>query len=135
MLNKNSSCQKHSQNNSPPIPVTKEDNTDTQQYIQPEFSDCEEDSISLRLSNYNNSQIFNEGSKLKLNLKDSANLQVEKLDSEPRFSAQLLIAQETNNQSQIPLTPLQPNLPIVPDELPSLPIPEDTPDGVNTTLI
>ncbi|MDB9304701.1 hypothetical protein PN488_09980 [Nodularia spumigena CS-591/12] len=128
LLNKNSSCQKHSQNNSPPIPVTKEDNTDTQQYIQPEFSDCEEDSISLRLSNYNNSQIFNESSKLKLNLKDSANLQVEKLDSEPSFSAQLLIAQETNNQSQIPLTPLQPNLPIVPDELPSLPIPEDTPE-------
>ncbi|MFN7525653.1 MAG: hypothetical protein ACK5RD_21465, partial [Aphanizomenon sp.] len=41
---------------------------------------------------------------------------------------EILTAQETNNQQQTQFTPIQPNLPVVPKEIPSLPIPEDKPE-------
>ncbi|MFO5494801.1 MAG: hypothetical protein ACLBM6_20215, partial [Cuspidothrix sp.] len=46
----------------------------------------------------------------------------------PTFSKETLIAQDTNNQQQAQLIPVEPNLPIVPKEVPSLPIPDDKPD-------
>ena len=41
---------------------------------------------------------------------------------------EILTAQETNNQQQTQFTPIQPNLPVIPKEIPSLPIPEDKPE-------
>jgi hypothetical protein len=46
---------------------------------------------------------------------------------------EILTAQETNNQQQTQFTPIQPNLPVVPKEIPSLPIPEDKPE-TNTNI-
>ncbi|MDH6061699.1 hypothetical protein NWP17_14870, partial [Chrysosporum bergii ANA360D] len=48
--------------------------------------------------------------------------------SNPTIFTQSLIAQATNNQNQVPFTPVQPNRPEIPTEIPSLPVPEDIPE-------
>ncbi|WP_160170640.1 hypothetical protein [Aphanizomenon flos-aquae] len=63
-----------------------------------------------------------------LNINNTNNFHLYKSNYNTTFSGKTLIAQETSNQQQAQLTPVEPNLPVFPKEVPSLPIPDDKPE-------
>jgi hypothetical protein len=86
-----------------------------------------DDFLSVNADNHANEIYYNAlGQHSNINNINSFHLY--KLNYNYTFSDEILIAQETNNQQQAQFTPIQPNLPVVPKEIPSLPIPEDKPE-------
>jgi len=63
-----------------------------------------------------------------LNINNTNSFHLYKPNYNTTLSGETLIAQETSNQQQAQLTPVEPNLPVFPKEVPSLPIPDDKPD-------
>ena len=62
-----------------------------------------------------------------LNINNTNNFHLYKSNYNTTLSGETLIAQETSNQQQAQLTPVEPDLPVFPKEVPSLPIPDDKP--------
>ncbi|TAF07148.1 MAG: hypothetical protein EAZ77_10720 [Nostocales cyanobacterium] len=120
ILQTNSNCRGHTPSNSLLLPVTTEDHPHTQEDFQPEISGCEENSASFGLENSSNEASNEEF------IHDIYNYDIDKYTSKVPLGK--IIAQVPSNQNQAQLNPVEPNLPVVPKEVPSLPIPEEKPE-------
>ncbi|WP_413172054.1 hypothetical protein [Anabaena azotica] len=128
ILHTTSNCRGPTLGNSPQISVTIEDNLQTQEELKPEISDCEENSASLGLSDYGNSKVFENNSKHNANIKYHIATQQDEINLNLSLIDKNFLAQAQNTQNQAQLNPVEPNLPIVPKEIPSLPVPEEKPE-------
>jgi len=113
-----SSCEENRQEDSAPILVTTKNIPSVKEDLNRHIFGCE----------YRANEIYDNISNQDLNKNNTSNFYLYKPNYNTNLSDETLIAQETNNQQQAQLTPVEPNLPIVPKEVPSLPIPEDKPE-------
>ncbi|MBD2420690.1 hypothetical protein H6G54_23885 [Anabaena cylindrica FACHB-243] len=121
-------CRGHTLENYPFTPIIRADKPHTQEEFQPEISSCEENNTSFTLSDYSASEIIYGDYEQNINTKSIITPYYSKSLPEVTLKKEKLIAQSTNNQIQSQFNPVEPNLPVLPKEVPSLPIPEEKPE-------
>lgn len=118
ILHTASSCEENRLEDSAPILVTTNNIPSVEEDLKRHTFGCE---YSANKTYYNTPD-------QDLNINNTNSFHLYKPNYNTTLSVETLIAQETNNQQQAQLTPVEPNLPIVPKEVPSLPIPDDKPE-------
>lgn len=128
ILHTTSNCRGHTPSNSPQISVTTADNLQTQEEFKPEISGCEENSAYLALSHDSNSTVAEEDLKQDLDIKYYIDIYNDEINLDSSFINKKVLIQAQTIQNQAQLNPVEPNVPVVPQEIPSVPIPEEKPE-------
>jgi hypothetical protein len=117
ILDTSSSCEKNDFEDSLPILTTTKDNLGMKETLKSSILGCK----------YSSRDIYYDTSTQELNIEYSHNFYLHKSNHNTTLDKETLTAQVTNNQQQAQFTPVQPNVPVVPNELeiPSIPIRED----------
>ena len=113
-----SSCEGNRLEDSAPILVTRNNIPSVKEDLNRHTFSCE----------YSPHEIYYNIPDQDLNINNTNNFHLYKSNYNTTLSGETLIAQETSNQQQAQLTPVEPDLPVFPKEVPSLPIPDDKPE-------
>lgn len=105
--------------------------TPTEENLSVEISTYKENNNSSALSNYETKVVTNDYHNKNIDTQYSISSDLSNLNLIKRdlvIPVNNLLVQALNNQNQAQLNPLEPNVPVIPKELPSVPIPEETPE-------